>query len=86
MSTKAVLARMSGMTEQTFDSIMAGIEVVDFIAHYDPTDYYPTPAIHKEEPNCAIEDRDFVNDDEVIAVIYESGIGLSYRQRNLAVA
>ena len=86
MSTKAVLARMSGMTEQTFDSIMAGIEVVDFIAHYNPTDYYPTPAIHKEEPNYAIEDRDFVNDDEVIAVIYESGIGLSYRQRNFAVA
>lgn len=86
MSTKAVLARMSGMTEETFDSIMAGIEVVDFIAHYDPTDYYPTPAIHKEEPNYAIEDRDFVNDDEVIAVIYESGIGLSYRQRNFAVA
>ena len=86
MSTKAVLARMSGMTEETFDSIMAGIEVVDFIAHYDPADYYPTPAVHKEDPSYTIEDRDFINDGAVLAVIYESGVGLGYRQRNFAVA
>ena len=30
--------------------------------------------------------RDFVNNDLVLAVVYESGVGLGYRQRNFAVA
>ena len=86
MSQKAVLARMAGMTTETFDSVMAGIEVVDFIAHYDPTDYYPTPAVHKEDPSYTIEDWRMVEDDGVLALIYENNSSLNYYQRNFAVA
>lgn len=85
MSPKAVLARMAGMTTESFDSIMAGIEVMDFIAHYDPTDYYPTPAVHKEDPSYTIEDWRMVEDDGVLAVVYENNSSPNHYQRNFAV-
>ena len=84
-STKGVLARMAGMSTETFDSIMAGIEVMDFIAHYNPTDYYPTPAVHKEDPDYTIEDQRMVEDDGILAVVYENNSSLNYYQRNFAV-
>ena len=85
MSTKSVIARMAGMSEETYDSIMAGIEVLDFIAHYDPTDYYPTPAVHPEKPVYTIEDQRLIEEGDVLAVIYVYD-STFYYQRNFAVA
>jgi hypothetical protein len=58
---------------------------MNFLAEYDPTDYYPTPAIHPEEPDYTMEDDRIIKDETFVAII-QTGYFSEYRQRNFASA
>lgn len=84
-SPEGVLARFTGLTKE---NVIVALDMVDFyswLAHYDPTDYYPTPAVHKEDPDYRIEDDRMIQDDGILAVI-RAGFETFYRQRNFATA
>ena len=68
-SVEGILARFSGLTKQNVIAIEDTVEFYNFYLAYDPTDYYPTPAVHEEDPVYTIEDKDFVNDDGMLAYV-----------------
>ena len=68
-STEGILARFSGLTKDNVIAIEDTVDFYNFYLAYDPTDYYPTPAVHKEDPTYTIEDKDFVNDDGMLAIM-----------------
>lgn len=84
-SHEGIIARMSGLTKDQVIATYDIIEAVNFLAQYDPTDYYPTPAIHKEEPDYTIEDERVIKD-EVFVAIVQTGYFSEYHQRNFASA
>ena len=61
------------------------VEFYNFYLAYDPTHYYPTPAVEEEDPSYTIEDKDFVNDDGMLA-IYRSCELDPLRRLNIAAA
>jgi hypothetical protein len=84
-SPEGVLARMSGMTKENVIATLDAVEFYGWLAQYDPTDMYPTPAIHKEAPDYNLNDDRFIDDDGLLAVL-RSGFSGFYRQRNFATA
>lgn len=84
-STEGILARLSGYTKDQVIAIEDTVEFYNFYLAYDPTDYYPTPAVHEEDPSYTIEDKDFVNDDGMLA-IYRSCETEPLRRLNVAAA
>jgi len=84
-SFEGMLARFSGLTKDNVIAVMDTLEFYTWLADYDPTDYYPTPAIHKEDPDYRIEDNRMIQDDGLLAVM-RSGYEAFYRQRNYATA
>lgn len=68
-SVEGILARFSGLTKQNVIAIEDTIDFYNFYLAYDPTDYYPTPAVHKEDPSYTIEDDDIINDDGMLAIL-----------------
>lgn len=84
-SHEGIIARLSGLTKDQVIATYDIIEAANFLANYDPTDYYPTPAIHKEEPDYTIEDERVIKD-EVFVAIVQTGYFSEYRQRNFASA
>ncbi len=84
-SPEGILARYSGLTKDNVIAIIDSVEFYSWLAQYDPTDAYPTPAIHKEEPDYRVEDNRLIEDDGILAVIRQ-GFDDFYRQRNFATA
>jgi hypothetical protein len=84
-SPEGILARLSGERKEDVIATINAFEFYDWLAQYDPTDYYPTPAIHKEAPDYRIEDERMIQDDGILAVIRAS-FETVYRQRNFATA
>lgn len=80
-----IMSRYSGYTKENIIAIFDATEFYVWLAQYDPTDYYPTPAIHKEAPDYRIEDERMIQDDGILAVIRAS-FETVYRQRNFATA
>lgn len=68
-SPEGILARYTGYTKYQIIAIEDTVDFYNFYLAYDPTDYYPTPAVHKEDPTYTIEDKDFVNDDGMLAIM-----------------
>lgn len=68
-SVEGILARFSGLTKENVIAIEDTVDFYNFYLAYDPTDYYPTPAVHEEDPTYTIEDKDFVNDDSMLAIM-----------------
>ena len=84
-SYEGIIARMSGLPKETVIAVYDAIDFMNFVAEYDPTDYYPTPAIHPEEPDYTIEDNRIIKDETFVAII-QTGYFSEYRQRNFASA
>ena len=84
-STEGILARFSGYTKSQIVAIEDTVEFYNFYLAYDPTHYYPTPAVEEEDPSYTIEDKDFVNDDGMLA-IYRSCELDPLRRLNVAAA
>lgn len=68
-SLEGILSRFSGLTKDNVIAIEDTVDFYNFYLAYDPTDYYPTPAVQKEDPSYTIEDKDFVNDDGMLAIM-----------------
>ncbi len=84
-SREGILARFSGLTKDNVIAIEDTVDFYNFYLAYDPTDYYPTPAVHAEDPSYTIEDKDYVNDDGMLA-IYRSCETEPVRRLNVAAA
>jgi len=84
-SFEGILARYSGMTKEDVVATIETVEFYQWLAQYDPTDYYPTPAIEKELPDFHIEDKRFIREQGVLAHMRESFVNF-YKQRNFATA
>jgi hypothetical protein len=84
-SREGILARFSGLTKDNVIAIEDTVDFYNFYLAYDPTDYYPTPAVHEEDPSYTIEDKDYVNDDGMLA-IYRSCETEPVRRLNVAAA
>jgi hypothetical protein len=84
-STEGILARFSGLTKDNVIAIEDTVDFYNFYLAYDPTYYYPTPAVEEEDPDYTIEDKDFVNDDGILA-IYRSCAAEPLRRLNVAAA
>ena len=80
-----IMSRYSGYTKENIIAIFDATEFYVWLAQYDPTDFYPTPAIHQETPDYRIEDERMIQDDGILAVIRAS-FETVYRQRNFATA
>ena len=68
-SLEGILSRFSGLTKDNVIAIEDTVDFYDFYLAYDPTNYYPTPAVQKEDPSYTIEDKDFVNDNGMLAIM-----------------
>ena len=84
-STEGILARFSGLTKENVIAIEDTVDFYNFYLAYDPTNYYPTPAVQKEDPSYTIEDKDFVNDDGMLAIMRACETDLT-RRLNVAAA
>ena len=77
-----IMARYTGMTKDYIVAVIDGMEVLDWIAQYDPTDFSPTPAEHVEEPDHQFEEDEY-NSSTYIAY-YTQTFFEDRRQRNFA--
>ena len=84
-SPEGILARYSGLTKENVIAVLDTAEVYAWYSQYDPTDSYPTPAIHEEDPDYRVEDNRLIEDDGILAYIRQ-GFDDFYRQRNFATA
>ena len=84
-SLEGILARYSGLSKEEVIGRIEAVQFYSWLAQYDPTDMYPTPAVHEEIPNYTMEDKRFVNDDGLLAVMNKGFTDL-FRQRNFATA
>lgn len=84
-SHEGIMARLSGLPKETVIAAYDAVDFMNFLAEYDPTDYYPTPAIHPEEPDYTIEDDRIIKDETFVAIV-QTGYFSEYRQRNFASA
>ena len=84
-SHEGIIARLSGLPKDTVIAAYDAVDFMNFLAEYDPTDYYPTPAIHPEEADYTMEDDRIIKDETFVAII-QTGYFSEYRQRNFASA
>ena len=77
-----IMSRYTGMTKDYIVAVLDGMEVLDWIAQYDPTDFSPTPAEHVEEPDHQLEEDEY-NSSTYIAY-YTQTFFEDRRQRNFA--
>ena len=84
-SLDGTVARMAGITKDNLYALADTLDFYKWLAYYDPTDAYPTPAIHEEDPDYRIEDERLIKYDGVMAVL-DWGFRELFAQRNFATA
>ncbi len=84
-SLDGTVARMAGITKDNLYALADTLDFYKWLAYYDPTDAYPTPAIHEEDSDYRIEDERLIKYDGVMAVL-DWGFRELIAQRNFATA
>jgi hypothetical protein len=84
-SPEGMLARYSGMTKENVIAVVDMVDSYAWLAHYEPSNLYPTPAPAEELPNYMLEDKRYVQSEGILAVV-DSGFSEIFRQRNFATA
>ena len=77
-----IMARYTGMTKDYIVAVVDGMEVLDWIAQYDPTDFSPTPAEHVDEPDHQFDEDEY--DSSTYIAYYTQTFFEDRRQRNFA--
>ena len=77
-----IMSRYTGMRKDYIMAVLDGMEILDWIAQYEPAEFAPTPVEHVDEPDHQFEEDKF--DSTTYVAYFNQTFFEDRRQRNYA--